>query len=180
MATSRLARLFGRGKDERGDTAPPAYTGIGAPRPYDPPVGARGYPPPPAGPPAPRLDDPPREAPPRVAPTVPGPRPSGPGPSPYEHAPVVTPARHDEAVRRRRAADHQVTILERQDAKLTEQIHTATEQERHDYVRELVARRIAVRSRLEEATLRRNRLQRTEDELGAGLASRDAPPAWRR
>ena len=165
MAASRLARLFGR-KDDRGpDTAPPAYTGIGAPRPYDPPMGAPGSPPPPAGPPAPRLADPPREAPTRV----------GPAPSPYGHAPVVTRARYDEAVRRRRAADQQVGILERQDAKLTEQIHAATEQERHDYVRELVSRRIAVRSRLEESTLRRNRLQQTEDELGAGLSAHDAP-----
>ena len=165
MAASRLARLFGR-KDDRGaDTAPPAYTGIGAPRPYDPPMGALGSPPPPAGPPAPRLADPAREAPTRV----------GPAPSPYGHALVVTRARYDEAVRRRRAADQQVGILERQDAKLTEQIHAATEQERHDYVRELVSRRIAVRSRLEESTLRRNRLQQTEDELGAGLSAHDAP-----
>lgn len=169
MAASRLARLFGR-KDDRGaDTAPPAYTGIGAPRPYDPPMGAAGSPPPPAGPPAPRLADPPREAPTRV----------GPAPSPDEHAPVVTRARYDEAVRRRRAADQQVGILERQDAKLTEQIHAATEQERHDYVRELVSRRIAVRSRLEESTLRRNRLQQTEDELGAGLPAHDAPSGRR-
>jgi hypothetical protein len=177
MATSRLARLFGRGKDSGGDTAPPAYTGIGAPRPYDRPVGSPGYPPPPAGPPAPRFDDRPREAPTRVAPVS---GPSGPPPSPYEHAPVVTRARYDEAARRRREADQQVQILERQDAKLTEQIHHATEQERYDYVRELVARRIAVRSRLEESTLRRNRLQQTENELGAGLASHDAPGAgWR-
>jgi hypothetical protein len=170
MATSRLARLFGR-KDDRGaDPAPPAYTGIGAPRPYDPPMGAPGSPPPPAGPPAPRLADAPREAPTRV----------GPAPSPYEHAPVVTGARYDEAVRRRRAADQQVEVLERQDAKLTAQIHAATEQERHDYVRELVSRRIAVRSRLEESVLRRNRLQQTEDELGASLAPYDAPSGQRR
>jgi hypothetical protein len=177
MATSRLARLFGRKDDREADTAPPAYTGIGAPRPYDPPVGAPGAPPAPAGPPAPRLADTlqgaPREAPTRVGPTVPGGR-SGPGPSPYEHAPVVTRARYDEAVRRRRAADQQVGVLERQDAKLTGQIHAATHQERHDYVRELVSRRIAVRSRLEESTLRRNRLQQTEDELGAGLPAHDA------
>ena len=44
MATSRLGRLFGRGRDERADDgAPPAYTGIGAPRQYDPPPGAPGH-----------------------------------------------------------------------------------------------------------------------------------------
>ncbi|PVZ09990.1 hypothetical protein [Actinomycetospora cinnamomea] len=168
MATSRWGRLFGRGsragRDDRAtDTTPPAYTGIGAPRPYDPPPGAPG-PPPPAGPAAPRLADP---APTRVGPPVPGPRPA---PSPYEHASTVTRAQYDEAVRRRRAADQQVGVFERFEAKLTEQIHHATEQERHDYVRELLSRRIAVRSRLEEATLRRNRLLEREQELGAGLA----------
>ncbi|WP_433784005.1 hypothetical protein ACQPX6_27955 [Actinomycetospora sp. CA-101289] len=180
MATSRLARLFGRKDDREADTAPPAYTGIGAPRQYEPPPGApghgtAGYRPGPAatttyvparpGPPAPT-----------ARPPAPAPRPF----SPQEHAPVVTRARYDETARRRHAADQQVGILERQDAKLTAQIHTAQEQERHDYVRELVSRRIAVRSRLEESTLRRNRLQETEDELGAGLASYDAPsgPRW--
>jgi hypothetical protein len=93
---------------------------------------------------------------------------------------VVTRAEYDEAARRRHAADQQVQILERQDAKLTEQIHAATAQERHDYVRELVSRRIAVRSRLEESLMRRNRMQQTEDELGAGLAAHDAPPEQRR
>jgi hypothetical protein len=176
MATSRLARLFGRKDDREADTAPPAYTGIGAPRQYEPPPGApghgtAGYQPRPAGPttsvPAP------------PGPSAPSARPPAPA-SPYEHAPVVTRARYDEAARRRRAADQQVGVLERQDAKLTAQIHAATEQERHDYVRELVSRRIAVRSRLEESTLRRNRLQQTEDELGAGLAASDAPSGQRR
>jgi hypothetical protein len=177
MATSRLARLFGRRDDREADTAPPGYTGIGAPRQYEPPPGApghgtAGYQP---GPASPTTYVPARPGPP--APSV---RPPAPAPSPYEHAPVVTRARYDEAARRRRAADQQVELLERQDAKLTAQIHAATEQERHDYVRELVSRRIAVRSRLEESTLRRNRLRQTEDELGAGLASYDAPPGQRR
>lgn len=140
MATSRLARLFGRKDDREADTAPPAYTGIGAPRQYEPPPGApgngtAGYQ---AGPTSPTTYVPARPGPP-----APSARPPAPAPSPYEHAPVVTRAQYDEAARRRRAADQQVEILERQDAKLTAQIHAATEQERHDYVRELVSRRIA-------------------------------------
>jgi hypothetical protein len=180
MATSRLARLFGRKDDREADTAPPAYTGIGAPRQYEPPPGApghgtAGYRP---GPASPTAYVPARPGPPASSARPAAPAPS-PAPSPYEHAPVVTRARYDEAARRRRAADQQVEVLERQDAKLTAQIHAATEQERHDYVRELVSRRIAVRSRLEESTLRRNRLQQTEDELGAGLAAYDAPSGRR-
>jgi hypothetical protein len=178
VATSRLARLFGRKDDREADIAPPAYTGIGAPRQYEPPPGApghgtAGYQ---QGPASPTTYVAGHSA--RPAPPAPSARP--PAPSPYEHARVVTRAEYDEAARRRHAADQQVQILERQDAKLTEQIHAATAQERHDYVRELVSRRIAVRSRLEESLMRRNRMQQTEDELGAGLAAHDAPPEQRR
>jgi len=144
MATSRLGRLFGRGRDEHAvDTAPPEYTGVGAPRRYDPPPGAPGH-----------------------------------GTAGYGQRPMRT--QYDEAVRRRHAADHQVGVFERYDAKLSHQIHEATEAERHDYVRELLSRQRAVRSRLEEATLRRNRLHTIEEELGASLPAEDEPgPRWR-
>lgn len=156
MATSRLGRFFGRDHDEReADTAPPAYTGVGAPRPYDPPPGAPGAPAPVA-------------APTRQMPPTPVPRPA---PSPHGS---VTPAQHEQAGRERRAADQQVGVFERFDAKLTAQIHQATEAERYDYVRELLSRRIAVRSRLEEATLRRNRLVQTEEDLARGLDAQTA------
>ena len=112
MATSRLGRFFGRDHDEReADTAPPAYTGVGAPRPYDPPPGAPGAPAPVA-------------APTRQMPPAPVPRPA---PSPHGS---VTPAQHEQAGRERRAADQQVGVFERFDAKLTAQIHQATEAER--------------------------------------------------
>jgi hypothetical protein len=174
MATSRLGRLFGRGRDDRADdTAPPAYTGIGAPRQYDPPPGAPGHGT--AGyqsePASTTTHVPARPAPPAQS----GPRPA----SPYGSAPVVTRAQYDEAFRSRRAADQQVGVLERFDAKLSAQIHEATEAGRHEYVRELLSRQRAVRSRLEEATLRRNRLQRTEEDLGASLPRGDAT-TWRR
>ena len=84
---SRLARLFGRGQDDRAaETAPPAYSGVGAPREYAPPSGAPGH-----------------------------------GTAPYGPTPMRTP--YEEAVRRRRAADHQVAEFERFDAKLSAQIH---------------------------------------------------------
>lgn len=51
----------------------------------------------------------------------------------------------------------EVTILENFERRLTRQIHEKQEQGRDDYVRELVQRRISVRSRLEEMRLRRAR-----------------------
>lgn len=137
MATSRLGRLFGRGRDEAVETRPPAYTGVGAPRPYDPPPGAPGH---------------------GIAGygTPPPPVPRG----------VVTRAQYEEAVRRRREADQQVGVFERFDAKLSDQIHRATEEGRTDYVRELLSRQRSVRARLEEATMRRNRLLTTEESFG--------------
>ncbi|MHC1562939.1 hypothetical protein ACR9E3_28605 [Actinomycetospora sp. C-140] len=141
MAGSRLGRLFGRGRDDRAaDTAPPEYTGIGAPRPYDAPRGAPGH----------GLAG--------YGQSVPPPRPASPR------------TRYDEAARHRRDADQQVGVLERFDAKLSHQIHEATQEERFDYVRELLSRQRAVRSRLEEATMRRNRLLAREEELGADRA----------
>ncbi|GAA4774769.1 hypothetical protein GCM10023200_04060 [Actinomycetospora chlora] len=134
MATSRWGRFFGRGRDDdrTADTAPPAYTGIGAPRAYEAPTGAPGH-----------------------------------GTAGYGVTPMRTP--YEEAVRQRKAADHQVAEFERFDAKLTAQIHAAQQAERHEYVRELLSRQRSVRSRLEEAELRRNRLVAAEDEAGASL-----------
>ncbi|GAA4907921.1 hypothetical protein EV188_107205 [Actinomycetospora succinea] len=138
MATSRLGRFFGRGRDQQADdTAPPAYTGVGAPRPYDPPPGAPGH-------------------------GIGGYGASAPRPP----VGVVTRAQYDEAVRKRREADQHVEWFERFDAKLSEQIHHATEEGRTDYVRELLSRQRAVRARLEEAEMRRNRLRDVEEQLG--------------
>ncbi|MEJ2863124.1 hypothetical protein [Actinomycetospora flava] len=143
MASSRLGRFFGRGQDDGAvDTAPPEYTGVGAPRQYDAPPGAPGHGTAGYGPPAPRT-------------------PVG----------VVTWAQYEDAVRRRREADQQVGVFERFDAKLSEQIHEATEESRTDYVRELLSRQRAVRARLEESIVRRNRLLGTEEELRAATRS---------
>ena len=159
MATSRLGRLFGRRSDDEreAETAPPAYTGMGAPRPYDPPPGS---PPPPPPPDATTGRAP--SGPPAATRSMPRPR-----------------SQYDEAARRRHSADQQVGVFERFEAKLTSQIHEATEAGRDDYVRELLARRISVRSRLEEAMLRRNRLAHREEELGQGLDAREAPARGR-
>lgn len=143
MATSRLGRLFGRGRDEQAvETVPPAYTGVGAPRPYDPPPGAPGH------------------------------GTAGYGTPPAAPTGVVTRAQYEEAVRRRREADQHVEVFERFDAKLSEQIHEATQAGRTDYVRELLSRQRSVRARLEEATMRRNRLRGVEDEFDAATRGR--------
>ncbi|GAA4881838.1 hypothetical protein [Actinomycetospora straminea] len=86
----------------------------------------------------------------------------GHGTAPYGPTPVRTP--YEEAVRRRRAADHHVAEYERFDARLSAQIHEAQQAERTDYVRELLSRQQSVRARLEEATLLRNRLLAAEQE----------------
>jgi hypothetical protein len=95
----------------------------------------------------------------------------------YGMTPMRTP--YEEAVRERRAADHKVAEFERFDAQLSVQIHAAQQAERHEYVRELLSRQRSVRSRLEEAELRRNRLVAREDELGASLPPGQAPSGRR-
>jgi hypothetical protein len=155
MATSRLARLFGRHDDRRDDhdqrpagTAPPA-----------PATMAYGQ----------RPD----------GRTLSGQAPPG-GPVPGAgRYPSATRREYEEAARRRKAADQQVGVFERFEAKLSRQIHEATEAGRQDYVRELLSRRLSVRARLEEATVRRDRLRRREEELAAILARHEAPVARR-
>ena len=66
-------------------------------------------------------------------------------------------ARREEARALHRRLSGEVTILENFDRRLTRQIHEKQEQGRDDYVRELIQRRISVRSRLEEMRARRNR-----------------------
>ncbi|GLZ51020.1 hypothetical protein Acsp07_06370 [Actinomycetospora sp. NBRC 106378] len=66
-------------------------------------------------------------------------------------------ARIEEARALHRRLAGEVTILENFERRLTRQIHERQEQGRDDYVRELVQRRISVRSRLEEMRLRRAR-----------------------
>ncbi|MDL5155233.1 hypothetical protein [Actinomycetospora termitidis] len=67
-------------------------------------------------------------------------------------------ARLEEARSLHRRLSGEVTILENFDRRLTRQIHEKEQEPaRGDYVRELVQRRISVRSRLEEMRLRRNR-----------------------
>lgn len=67
-------------------------------------------------------------------------------------------ARREEADRIHRRLDGEVQILENFDRRLTRQIHEKEEAgARPDYVRELIQRRISVRSRLEEMRMRRAR-----------------------
>ena len=66
-------------------------------------------------------------------------------------------ARLEEARLVHRRVSGEVTVLENFERRLTRQIHEKQEQGRDDYVRELVQRRISVRSRLEEMRIRRAR-----------------------
>ncbi|MEJ2869923.1 hypothetical protein WCD74_19295 [Actinomycetospora sp. OC33-EN08] len=66
-------------------------------------------------------------------------------------------ARLEEARAQHRRLSNEVTILENFDRRLTRQIHEKQDQGRDDYVRELVQRRISVRSQLEEMRFRRNK-----------------------
>ncbi|MCD2186109.1 hypothetical protein [Actinomycetospora soli] len=66
-------------------------------------------------------------------------------------------ARLEEARAQYRRLNGEFTILENFERRLTRQIHEKQEQGRDDYVRELVQRRISVRSRLEEMRMRRAR-----------------------
>ena len=104
-------------------------------------------------------------------------------PLPREDGPVRTPpapvddrTRHERAVRERRAADHTVGELEKQEAHLSAQLHGATEAGQTDYVRELLSRRRAVIARLEEAELKRERLRRTEERLSRVVGAPPPPP----
>lgn len=72
-------------------------------------------------------------------------------------------ARREEAEATLRRLSGEVTVLENFDGRLTRQIHTAQEEGRDDYVRELNQRRISVRSRLEEMRLRRERAREPVD-----------------
>ena len=64
-------------------------------------------------------------------------------------------ARREEARALHRRLSGEVTILENFDRRLTRQIRENQEQGRDDYVRELIQRRISVRSQLEEMRGRR-------------------------
>ena len=57
----------------------------------------------------------------------------------------------------------QVTVLENFERRLNRQIHEAQEKGRDDYVRELLQRRISVRSQLQEM---RRRQQHARDDVG--------------
>ena len=71
-------------------------------------------------------------------------------------------ARREEAEGSLRRISGQVTVLENFERRLNRQIHEAQEAERDDYVRELLQRRISVRSQLEEM---RRRQQHARDEV---------------
>jgi hypothetical protein len=83
---------------------------------------------------------------------------------PNSEAPEQVIGSPNEAARARREAAEatarrlagEVTVLENFDRRITRQIHTAQEAGRDDYVRELVQRRISVRSQLEEMRLRQS------------------------
>ena len=72
-------------------------------------------------------------------------------------------ARRDEAEGTLRRISGQVTVLENFERRLNRQIHEAQEQGRDDYVRELLQRRLSVRSQLQEM---RRRQQHARDDIG--------------
>lgn len=72
-------------------------------------------------------------------------------------------ARREEAEGTLRRISGQVTVLENFERRLNRQIHEAQEAGRDDYVRELLQRRISVRSQLQEM---RRRQQHARDDQG--------------
>ncbi|MDT7745684.1 MAG: hypothetical protein QOE59_4762 [Actinomycetota bacterium] len=72
-------------------------------------------------------------------------------------------AHREEAEGTLRRISGQVTVLENFERRLNRQIHEAQETGRDDYVRELLQRRISVRSQLQEM---RRRQQHAQDDLG--------------
>jgi hypothetical protein len=82
---------------------------------------------------------------------------------------VVNPRDEAERGRREQAdgvlrrASEQVTVLENFERRLNRQVHEAQEEGRDDYVRELLQRRISVRSQLDDM---RRRQQHARDALG--------------
>jgi hypothetical protein len=89
-------------------------------------------------------------------------------------APEQVPGARGEAARARRAEAEgtlrrisgQVTVLETFERRLNRQIHEAQESGRDDYVRELLQRRISVRSQLEEIRLRQQHARNALGRLG--------------
>ena len=76
---------------------------------------------------------------------------------------AVDRGRRDEAAGALRRTSEQVTVLENFERRLNSQIHEAQESGRDDYVRELLQRRISVRSQLDDM---RRRQQHARDALG--------------
>ena len=72
-------------------------------------------------------------------------------------------ARREQAEGALRRISGQVTVLENFERRLNRQIHDAQVAGRDDYVRELLQRRISVRSQLEEM---QRRQQHARDEVG--------------
>jgi phage shock protein A len=72
-------------------------------------------------------------------------------------------ARRDEAEASLRRISGQVTVLENFERRLNRQIHEAQQAGRDDYVRELLQRRISVRSQLDDM---QRRQQHARDEVG--------------
>ena len=146
MASSLLGRLFGRGRTSKSDdSAMP----IPDPRPGGAPAPTRVQSVPTYGPPS-----------------------YGPQPG-YGAPPAVARGRLAEVTRRRRSSDQQVDQLERFEARLSEQVHAATHAERHDYVRELLSRRLSVSARLEEVGYRRDLLREEEQKLNQEVARQE-------
>jgi predicted lipid-binding transport protein (Tim44 family) len=172
MASSRLGRLFGRGRTSKSDGA---AMPIPDPRPGGGPAPTRVQSVPSYGPPS--YGPQPASGPPSY-----GPQPaSGPpvyGQQPaygqsYGTPPAVARGRLAEVAHRRKSMDQQVGQLERFEARLSEQVHAATQAERHDYVRELLSRRLSVSARLEEVTYRRGQLRDEEQKLNQELARQE-------
>lgn len=72
----------------------------------------------------------------------------------------------EEAEKSLRHISGEVTVLENFEARLSRQIHEAQEAGRDDYVRELLQRRISVRSQLEEMQRRQEHARDALERLG--------------
>lgn len=175
MASSLLGRLFGRGRTSKSDdSAMP----IPDPRPGGGPAPTRVQSVPPSGPPS--YGRQPAYGQPSYGQQPYGPPAYGPSSGPGSTAPpAVARGRLAEVERRRKSIDQQFEQLEGFEARLSEQVHAATEAERHEYVRELLSRRLSVRARLEEVSYRRGLLREEEEKLTQELARQEGRPSGR-
>ncbi|HEY2220660.1 hypothetical protein [Actinomycetospora sp.] len=75
-------------------------------------------------------------------------------------------ARREDAEAAVRRISGQVTVLENFERRLNRQVHEAQDAGRDDYVRELLQRRISVRSQLEDMRMRQQHARDALERLG--------------